>query len=144
MVISDHDTQSAQISQKQDECTSCAQARELAQSHCGDNVNIWYNGYLYRYRRFLSTCAENLSPGFCQFAEMFKWLFKISSTWLGPIKWRIGCESYAPNLVPLQWIECFHKFLIRKIRQWKQLQKIYFFVGLHKVLPLKLESCLWM
>ena len=32
-----HDTQSAQISQKQDECNSCVRRHELPQSHCGDN-----------------------------------------------------------------------------------------------------------
>ena len=43
VIIRDHDTQSGQISQKQDErnicvyMSSCAQVHDLPQSHCGDN-----------------------------------------------------------------------------------------------------------
>ena len=39
----------------------------------------------------LQDCAADLSARFDQFVEIFKWLFKLSSTWLVPVIQRIGC-----------------------------------------------------
>ena len=50
------------------------------------------------------SCAQSLSAVYCQFAKIIKWLFKISSTWLGPIKRGIGwmLMLFPKLLVPLQ------------------------------------------